>query len=150
CLRYTLETINQEQERHKDRLQDLLSRLQFKDEESHLWQQIVDNMYFPEDRERGIFLQQDGFLDKELVPVSDLPMKERPLNQHWSWDRILRSCYIKQADVLQGLYFFEDEYDEDTIRRNYEFYEPLTVHESSLSPCVHAIIAAKLGKEDKA
>src|SRR5690606_30326945 len=94
--------------------------------------------------------QQDGFLDKELIPVADLPIEARPLNQHWSWDRILRSCYIKQADVLQGIYFFEDEFDEDTIRRNYDFYEPLTVHESSLSPCVHAIIAAKLGKEEKA
>lgn len=150
CLRYTLEVILHEQERQKNRLSDLLSRLQFKEEERSLWQHIADNMYFPEDRKRNIFLQQDGFLDKELIPVSELPAEERPLNQHWSWDRILRSCYIKQADVLQGLYFFEDEYDEDTIRRNYDFYEPLTVHESSLSPCVHAIIAAKLGKKDKA
>jgi maltose phosphorylase len=62
----------------------------------------------------------------------------------------LRSCYIKQADVLQGIYFFEDEYDMDTIRRNFDFYEPRTVHESSLSPCVHAILAAKLGDEERA
>lgn len=150
CLRYTLNVIAKEQERHEDRLYALLSRLRFKAEESTLWRRIADNMYFPEDSERNVFLQQDGFLDKELIPVSELPVEDRPLNQHWSWDRILRSCYIKQADVLQGLYFFEDEYDEDTIRRNYDFYEPLTVHESSLSPCVHAIIAAKLGKEDQA
>ncbi|TYR33661.1 glycoside hydrolase family 65 protein [Sphingobacterium phlebotomi] len=150
CLRYTLDVIAQEQAQQQDRLYDLLSRLQFKEKESALWQHIVDNMCFPEDNERGVFLQQDGFLDKELIPVADLPTEVRPLNQHWSWDRILRSCYIKQADVLQGLYFFEDEFDENTIRRNYDFYEPLTVHESSLSPCVHAIIAAKLGKEDKA
>ena len=57
---------------------------------------------------------------------------------------------IKQADVLQGLYFFEENYDTDTIRRNYDFYEPRTVHESSLSPCVHAVIAAKLGDEARA
>jgi maltose phosphorylase len=62
----------------------------------------------------------------------------------------LRSCYIKQADVLQGLYFLEYRYDIDTIRRNFDFYEPLTVHESSLSPCVHAILAAKLGDEARA
>ena len=41
------------------------------------------------------------------MPVSDLPLSE-PLNQHWSWDKILRSCFIKQADVLQGIYFFND------------------------------------------
>src|SRR5690606_28830194 len=69
---------------------------------------------------------------------------------HWSWDRILRSCFIKQADVLQGLYFLESEYDVETIARNFDFYEPMTVHESSLSPCVHAILAAKMGRKDQA
>jgi maltose phosphorylase len=51
---------------------------------------------------------------------------------------------------LQGIYFFEDDYDIETIRRNFDFYEPRTVHESSLSPCVHAILAAKLGDEARA
>jgi maltose phosphorylase len=72
------------------------------------------------------------------------------LNQHWSWDRILRSCFIKQADVLQGIYFFQERFDKDTIKRNFDFYEPRTVHESSLSACVHAILAARLGYVDKA
>jgi len=79
-----------------------------------------------------------------------LPASERPINQHWSWDRILRSCFIKQADVLQGLYFFEDDFSLETIKANFDFYEPMTVHESSLSPCVHSILAAKLGYEEKA
>jgi len=51
---------------------------------------------------------------------------------------------------LQGIYFFEDKYDLDIIRRNFDFYEPRTVHESSLSPCLHAILAAKLGDEARA
>ncbi|MBR2287563.1 MAG: glycoside hydrolase family 65 protein, partial [Clostridia bacterium] len=87
---------------------------------------------------------------KELQPVSAIPEAEKPINQHWSWDKILRSCYIKQADVLQGLYFLNHLYDEETVRRNFDFYEPMTVHESSLSPCVHAILAARLGYRDKA
>jgi len=82
--------------------------------------------------------------------VSDLDPKELPINQHWSWDRILRSCFIKQADVLQSLYFFEDQYNKKTIKRNFDFYEPMTVHESSLSSCVHAILAARLGYQEKA
>ena len=72
------------------------------------------------------------------------------MNQKWSWDRILRSCFIKQADVLQGLYFFEDRYDNETIRKNFDFYEPMTVHESSLSPCVHVILGSKLGYKQRA
>lgn len=111
---------------------------------------VVERMYYPEDKELGIFVQHDTFLDKDLMPASDIPAQERPINQHWSWDHILRSCFIKQADVLQGLYFLNHLYDEDTIRRNFDFYEPMTVHESSLSPCVHSILAAQLGYHDKA
>ena len=97
-----------------------------------------------------IRLQQDGFLDKDLKPASSLPNEERPINQVWSWDRILRSCFIKQADVLQGFYFFPDDFSHEELQANFDFYEPMTVHESSLSPCVHSILAAKLGREDKA
>lgn len=111
---------------------------------------VVEKMYYPEDAELGIFVQHDTFLDKELMPAADIPAGERPINQHWSWDHILRSCFIKQADVLQGLYFLNHLYDVETIRRNFDFYEPMTVHESSLSPCVHSILAAQLGYRQKA
>ncbi|MFM6935681.1 MAG: family 65 glycosyl hydrolase domain-containing protein [Flavobacteriales bacterium] len=111
---------------------------------------IVENVYFPVLEGTNIFLQQDGFMDKEQLTVSDLPQNERPINQHWSWDRILRSIFIKQADVLQGLYLFEDQFDLETIKANFDFYEPKTVHESSLSPCVHVILAAKIGNLSKA
>ena len=120
------------------------------DAETAVWHRIADDMYLGEDRELGIFLQQDGYLDKEQTLVADLDPAERPINQKWSWDRILRSCFIKQADVLQGLYFFGEEFDLDTLRRNFYFYEPRTVHESSLSPCVHAVLAARLGDMEKA
>ncbi|HFK7791745.1 TPA: glycosyl hydrolase family 65 protein, partial [Listeria monocytogenes] len=92
----------------------------------------------------------DTFLDKELRSTDTLKPEDMPINQNWSWDKILRSCFIKQADVLQGLYLFYDDFDFDTKQRNFEFYEPLTVHESSLSPAVHAVLASELGKYDKA
>ncbi len=151
CLRYAIEALEKVQKTNPDRYTKLVDKLQFDaDAEIRQWQEIVSDLYLPEDETQGIFLQQDGYLDKEQILVSDLPDADRPLNQKWSWDRILRSCFIKQADVLQGLYFFEDNYDLETIRRNFNFYEPRTVHESSLSPCVHAILAAKLGDETRA
>jgi maltose phosphorylase len=119
-------------------------------EEQKHWQDIIDNMYFPEDKELGIFVQHDTFLDKDLMPVTELAPEQLPLNQNWSWDRILRSCFIKQADVLQGIYFFGDQFSEEEKRNNFNFYEPMTVHESSLSPSIHAILAAELGMEEKA
>lgn len=114
------------------------------------WADISSNMYRPHDEELGVFVQHDGFLDKDIRPVSALSPDDLPLNQKWSWDKILRSPFIKQADVLQGIYFFGDRFNMDEKRRNFDFYEPMTVHESSLSPCIHSILAAELGKEEKA
>lgn len=150
CLKYAKEVAEYIKSTDSARYAELVDVLNLNEEaEFGKFQHIIDNMYLAEDKELGIYLQQDGFLDKELIQVKDLAASERPINQKWSWDRILRSCFIKQADVLQGIYFFEDDFDIDTIRRNYDFYEPMTVHESSLSPCVHSIIAAKLGDKPR-
>ncbi|MCO7150608.1 glycoside hydrolase family 65 protein [Vagococcus lutrae] len=142
-LRYTLETIAKLPD-------ERLSDLSLTEKELAYWQDIINNMYYPEDEELGIFVQHDTFLDKDLTPVAELDKKHLPLNQNWSWDRVLRSPYIKQADVLQALYFLNHEYTAEEKQRNFDFYEPLTVHESSLSPCVHSILAAELGMEEKA
>lgn len=149
-LQYTLEVINYLIQNEPERLLEIKEKLNFMDEEMITWKNIIENMYYPCDEELGIFLQQDGYMDKEQILVSELDKKYLPINQNWSWDRILRSCFIKQADVLQGIYLFEQEYDIDTIKRNFDFYEPRTVHESSLSPCIHTILAAKIGNYDKA
>ncbi len=151
CLKYTIQALHIVKSNHQEQFVKIINQTRFNlDEETQHWSKIIDQMYFPTDEKLGIFLQQDGYLDKEQTLVKDLPLEDRPLNQKWSWDRILRSCFIKQADVLQGIYFFEEDYDLETIQRNFDFYEPRTVHESSLSPCVHAIIAAKLGDLDRA
>ncbi|MBJ7694526.1 family 65 glycosyl hydrolase [Weissella confusa] len=132
------------------------TKLNVTSEERKHWQEIVDKMYLPEADvtdvngvPRHVFVAHDTFLDKELVPVRDLDPKNLPINQHWSWDRILRSPYIKQSDTLHAMYYFPDAFTEQQKRDNYEFYEPFTVHESSLSPSVHSIIAADLKMADK-
>ncbi|MBC1475242.1 glycoside hydrolase family 65 protein [Listeria grandensis] len=142
-LRYTIESLAKITPGKK-------AELQVSDAEIDLWQDIIDNMYFPYDEKWQIFVQHDTFLDKELRSTDTLTEADKPINQNWSWDKILRSCFIKQADVLQGIYIFGDEFDFETKQRNYEFYEPLTVHESSLSPAVHTVLAAEIGREDKA
>lgn len=119
-------------------------------EEAERWRDIIARMYLPEDKELGIFVQNDGYLDKELESTDAIPPEERPINQHWSWDRILRSCYIKQSDVLLGLYLYYFHFDKETVRRNFEFYEAMTVHESSLSPHIHSILAARIGEVERA
>ena len=127
CLKYTLEVAAKVKAANPEKYRALVSKISFDDAvETAKFSDITEKMYLPYDAVKQVFLQQDGYLDKEQILVKDLPDTERPINQKWSWDRILRSCYIKQADVLQGIYFFEEDYDLDTIRRNYDFYEPRT------------------------
>ncbi len=150
-LKYTMESLEYVQKNFPDQYKKILQKTGFEPEaEQEHWEDIVNNLYFPVDETRRVFLQQDGYLDKEQKLVDEISPGDRPLNQNWSWDRILRSTFIKQADVLQGIYFFEDHFDKDTIKRNFDFYEPRTVHESSLSACLHSIIASRLGYEQKA
>ncbi|TDU43005.1 maltose phosphorylase [Gelidibacter sediminis] len=150
CLNYTLETISKMKEDYAADLIRVIDKVKLTEEELSDWAQVASNMYYPYSEEHDVYLQQDGFLDKELITVKDLPKSERPINQKWSWDRILRSPYIKQADTLQGFYFFEDQFSTEELERHFDFYEPFTVHESSLSPCVHSIQAAKLGRMEQA
>lgn len=150
CIEYAAEQAAKVKAEFAPDYARILSKTKLTEEEIALWKKVSENMYLPYSEEYGVYLQQDGFLDKELVKVADLDRSQRPLNQKWSWDRILRSPYIKQADVLQGFYFFEDRFTTEQLEKHFDFYEPFTVHESSLSPCVHSIQAAVLGKMDMA
>lgn len=142
-LAYTLEKLQTADK-------EAVNRTNVTEEEKQKWQDIIEKMYYPYDAERDVFVQHDTFLDKELMPVSQLAKTDLPINQNWSWDKILRSCFIKQADVLQGIYFFNNQFTKAEKQRNFDFYEPMTVHESSLSPSVHAILAAELEMSEKA
>ena len=150
CINYALENIEIVKKDHVSDYNRIREKVNFSEEELTKWKNVADGMYFPYSEKHSVYLQQDGFLDKELISVADLPKEERPINQKWSWDRILRSPYIKQADTLQGFYMFEEDFSTEELERHFDFYEPFTVHESSLSPCVHSIQAAKLDRMEQA
>jgi len=150
CIDYAYEQIQKVSLEYPSDHKRIIEKVNLNDAELQSWKKVADNMYFPFSEELNVYLQQDGFLDKNLVRVADLDRSQRPINQKWSWDRILRSPYIKQADVLQCFYFFEDHFTKEELNRNFEFYESFTVHESSLSPCVHSIQAAVLDKMEMA
>ncbi|HRG18029.1 MAG TPA: glycoside hydrolase family 65 protein [Flavobacterium lutivivi] len=150
CIDYAMEQIQKVKNEYASDYSRIMSKVALDDAEIMHWKKVADHMYFPYSEEHGVYLQQDGFLDKELVKVHDLDRSQRPINQKWSWDRILRSPYIKQADTLQGFYFFEDHFSREQLEKHFDFYEPFTVHESSLSPCVHSIQAAVLGRMEQA
>ncbi|SKA90643.1 maltose phosphorylase [Caloramator quimbayensis] len=149
-LSYTLKVCEILKKKYPEKYKVLKEKLKLQDIEFEKWQDIINKMYYPYVESLKIFEQQDGYMDKEQKLVSELSKDDLPLNQNWSWDRILRSCFIKQADVIQGIYFLNERYDLDTIKRNFDFYEPRTVHESSLSACIYSIIASQIGYQNKA
>ena len=149
-LQYTIECIQKIKNSHSEIFQKTAEFIHFNENEISRWKDIAENMYFPMNNDLGIFLQQDGYLDKTIAPTSEIPENELPIIQHWSWDRILRSSYVKQADVVLGLYFFERDFSLETLQKNFEFYEALTVHESSWSFSIHSIVASKIGDTNKA
>ncbi len=150
CLYFTRKSLKQVEENSILDFKRIISKTDFKMSELERWSTIEKNIYLPFSENLDIYIQNDGFLNKELIPANEIPIDQRPINQNWSWDRILRSPYIKQADILQGFYFFEDDFSKESLKKHYDFYEKYTVHESSLSPCIHCIQSLKLDYIEKA
>lgn len=149
-LAYTLEQLDRLHSQVPARYQTLVQKTGLTPEETAKWADIRARMFLPYDASLAIPMQQEGYLDKDQKLVADLKPGDYPLHKNWSWDRILRSSYIKQADTLQGLYFFPELVDKDEMRRAFDFYEPRTVHESSLSPSIYAVMASMVGYHEKA
>lgn len=110
----------------------------------------AEKMIILYDEETGLFEQHEGYFNLPHIEISKIPVSDFPLYHHWSYDRIYRTDMIKQPDVLMFLFLFREDFSREVIKRNYEFYEPRTIHESSLSPSIHSIFAAELGKYEEA
>ena len=148
-LAYAAETAERMQREQPDAWAALASKTSLEAGEPAAWKQMAEEMYLP-CRENGLFEQHDGFFDLPHTEINDIPVSEFPLYEHWSYDRIYRTDMIKQPDVLMMLYLYNSSFTEEVKRINYEFYEPRTIHESSLSPAIHSILAAELGRMDEA
>ena len=106
-------------------------------------------MYIPYDERQKLYEQHEGYFKLPHVDVDAIPIEEFPLYSHWTYDRIYRNDMIKQADVLMFMLLFNSQFTPEVLRSNYEFYEPRCIHESSLSPSVHSILASQLGKRKR-
>ena len=148
-LQYAAEALTQMRADRPEAYEALISKTGLAAEEPALWREIAENMYLPQD-ETGLIEQHDGYFDLPHTDIDAIPVSEFPLYDHWSYDRIYRSDMIKQPDVLMMLYLYNTSFTPQEKRVNYEFYEPRTIHESSLSPAIHSILAAELGRMDEA
>ena len=130
-----------------ERVNRTLKKLAVSEKELKEWKKAADSMLLIRDPETGVFEQHEGFFKLPHVDVDKIPTEDFPLYSHWSYDRIYRNDMIKQPDVLMALFLHEDSFSKEALKANYEFYEPKCIHESSLSPSIHSILACRLGKE---
>ena len=127
----------------------LMAKTALTREEIAHWRVIAEQMYIPR-LESGLIEQHDGFFDLPHTEINSVPVTDFPLYDHWSYDRIYRTDMIKQPDVLMMMYLYNSSFSTEEKRINYEFYEPRTIHESSLSPAIHSILAAELDRMGEA
>ena len=131
------------------RWQELAKRLDFNATELAQWDEIAANVFIPFDEKLAIHEQDDSFLDREPIVWRDWPADDKPTSK-WPWHRLMMSQAMKQADVVLLMFMQHERFSLEEKKRNFLFYEPKTTHESSLSPCIHAIIAAEIGCEAEA
>jgi maltose phosphorylase len=127
-----------------------LARLGCTSAELEDWRRMADQMMIPYDPQTGIYEQNEGFFDLPHIDVDAIPVEDFPLYHHWSYDRIYRNDMIKQPDVLMFMFLYNRSFTLAEKQANYDYYEPRCIHESSLSPSVHSIFAAELGRPQEA
>ncbi len=111
---------------------------------------IARALYCPQPNQDGLIEQFAGFFELEDYPLAEEERLRAPVSRLFDWDKINKLKLIKQADVLMLLHLFPDKFPREVVAANYRYYEPLTDHGSSLSPAIHAAIAARLGLREDA
>ncbi|MBT2291314.1 beta-phosphoglucomutase [Paenibacillus albidus] len=144
-LHYAVETaswLRRAYPRHYERLQRGIG---LTEEEIAGWQEAAEKMFIPFDEELGIYAQDDTFLTKKKWDFEHIPEGKYPLLLNFHPLVIYRHQVLKQADLVMAMFLLGEQFSLADKIRNYNYYEPLTTHDSSLSPCIHSIVAAEIG-----
>ncbi len=132
-------------------LEALEKKLGFSMDEAGLWERIIENMYFPYDEARQIYPLDDGFMMRRPWDESRIPPEKRAwLYENYHPLFIMRHRMSKQADAILGMYLHSSLFTEEELRRNYDFYQEVTLHHSSLSTCIFGIVACEIGYVEEA
>ena len=149
-IRRAMDALEWLDEADPGRAGDLRRRLELNDDELEDWRRVASALVDGFDPDTLLFEQFAGFYDMDDVPVEKLRPRPMAADLMLGRDVTLRSKVVKQADVVMLCYILSDEIPDDVARANYDYYEPITSHGSSLSPGIHAAVAAQLGEMDDA
>ncbi len=149
-LRYAVAVVEQMRSEAPEHLKALIYRTDLDLQEVEDWQRAADAMYIPFDEKLGIHPQDDNFLDREVWDFDNTPEDKYPLLLHYHPLVIYRHQVIKQADIVLAMFLLSHEFTTEQKRRNFDYYDPLTTGDSSLSACIQSIVAAEIGYDDMA
>ena len=149
-LRYATQVVEFLKKTKPDAYDALVDKTGLEGSEVDAWLRAAENMYVPYDEKLNIILQDDNFLDREPWDFRHTPRDRYPLLLFYHPLNIYRKQVIKQADVVLAMFLLGDAFPPEMKKHNFDFYDPLTTGDSSLSSCVEAIIAAQTGDIDKA
>ena len=150
AFEFTLSVLDEMQREAPDLYKQALAKVQLRSQEPEQWKEMAAKMRIPKDEGSGVYEQHAGYFDLPHVDLQQFPPEQIPVYKNWAYIKIFRHDMVKQPDVLNLMYFYSQDYSLEEKRANYEFYEARTIHESSLSPSLHAILAAELGKLEEA
>ena len=149
-LRYAAETVESMREKHPNRFEALVNKTKLDLSEVESWYKAAESMYIPFDEKMKIHPQDDSFLEKEKWDFENTPPEKYPLLLAFHPLTIYRHQVIKQADVVLAMFLLGENFSLEEKKRNFEFYDPLTTGDSSLSSCIQSIIAMEIGEYEKA
>lgn len=149
-LRYAARTVRQLAEEHPEQYEALRRRTTLRSSEVDDWDAAADAMHIPYDEELGIHPQDTTFLNLEPWPNPMTDGSDRPLLLHYHPLVIYRHQVLKQADVVLAMFLHSSFFSEEQKRRNFDYYDPITTGDSSLSACVQSIVAAGIGRAELA
>ena len=149
-LRYSVETVESLRRQYPEDFERLVQRTALSDEEVECWRHAAERMYLPYDDRLEIHPQDDSFLEKEVWDFAGTPEDNYPLLLHYHPLNLYRSQVIKQADTLLAMFLLGEQFSIAEKTRNFDYYDPLTTHDSSLSVCIQSIIANEVGYREKA
>jgi maltose phosphorylase len=150
AFEFTLTVLDEMQAKAPDLYREALAKTDLKPDEPARWAHMAEKMRIPRDEQTGVFEQHAGYFDLPHVDLEHFPSDQIPIYKNWAYIKIFRFDMVKQPDVLNLMYFFSQDYTLAEKRANYDFYEARTIHESSLSPSLHSILAVELGKLEDA
>ncbi|WP_228389302.1 glycoside hydrolase family 65 protein [Cumulibacter manganitolerans] len=128
----------------------LVERLALDEDEPREWHEAAERMCIPYDTALGIHPQDEHFLDRELWDLAATAPENKPLLLHYHPLVIYRFQVLKQADVVLALFLQGDQFSQEQKRADFEYYDPITTGDSTLSAVVQSIIAAEVGYHDMA